>query len=83
MLHKVSTRTITEQLELIDDLQRLGLGYHFKQQIKSMLDKIYCAGLEPSEIDLHTAALAFRLFRQNGHPITEGTQMKLKLTGAS
>lgn len=80
MLHRVSGHNVTEQLELIDDIQRLGLGYHFQNQIKSILDGIYFkmfkSGESRWETDLHTAALAFRLLRKLGHFVPEGTGKK-------
>lgn len=63
-----------DQLELIDDLQRLGLGYHFEQEIKSTLTKIYeDQSNETSEMnDLHAVALSFRLLRQHGYTVSQG-----------
>ena len=73
MLNDVAKPNLA-QLELIDDLQRLGLGYHFEQEIKSVLMKIYedqsSETLERS--DLHAAALRFRLLRQHGYRISQG-----------
>ena len=70
---KDGTRPL-EQLEVIDDLQRLGLGYHFEQEIKSALRKVYedrsFEALERK--DLHAAALRFRLLRQHGYEISQG-----------
>lgn len=62
-----------DQLELIDDLQRLGLGYHFEQEIKSTLTKIYeDQSYETLERkDLHAVALKFRLLRQHGYNISQ------------
>uniref|UniRef100_A0A7N0V7E1 Uncharacterized protein n=1 Tax=Kalanchoe fedtschenkoi TaxID=63787 RepID=A0A7N0V7E1_KALFE len=66
---------LTEQLEVVDDLQRLGLEYHFENEIKTLLHEIYgkfCITREHrNQTDLHTAALAFRLLRQHGHPVTQ------------
>ncbi|XP_060669262.1 terpene synthase 10-like [Ziziphus jujuba] len=57
------------QLELIDMLQRLGLSYHFEEEIKSILK-----GLRGNNIshtwksrDLYATALEFRLLRQHGY----------------
>lgn len=62
-----------DQLELIDDLQRLGLGYHFEQEIKSTLTKIYeDQSNETLEMnDLHAVALSFRLLRQHGYTVSQ------------
>ncbi|KAI3923142.1 hypothetical protein MKW98_018804 [Papaver atlanticum] len=60
-------------LKLINTLQRLGLDYHFHNEIKSALDKISIKGKDGhvSENDLTTKALKFRLFRQHGYEISQ------------
>ncbi|KAH6812179.1 hypothetical protein C2S51_025941 [Perilla frutescens var. frutescens] len=66
-----------DTMDLIDTLERLGVSYHFQNEIEEKLqhyfvhyynndgdDQIHQA------YDLHTVALHFRLFRQHGHPIS-------------
>lgn len=69
------------QLELIDDLQKLGISYHFQDQIYQIIErvyKLYCNNIninatEESERDnLYSTALAFRLFRQHGFKVSQG-----------
>ena len=65
-----------DQLELIDSLQRLGLGYHFEEEIKRALEKIYNS--DPTKNDkweknLHATALKFRLLRQHGYHMSSGS----------
>ncbi|KAL8149550.1 hypothetical protein AgCh_006524 [Apium graveolens] len=62
---------LLDQLELIDQLQRLGLDYHFHDEINRTLKNIH-SGLENEswEKDLHATALEFRLLRQHGHYIS-------------
>ena len=56
-----------EQLELIDHLQRLGLAYHFEEEINCALKTIHCQTNEGNkENGLHETALKFRLLRQHG-----------------
>ncbi|KAJ0018634.1 hypothetical protein Pint_11399 [Pistacia integerrima] len=55
------------QLELVDDLQRLGISYHFENEIKSILNSIY--NKNPKQESLYTVALKFRLLRQHGYDI--------------
>ena len=74
MLNDVAKPNLA-QLELIDDLQRLGLGYHFEHEIKSILKKIYEDDRSSETLernDLHAAALKFRLLRQHGYDISQG-----------
>ncbi|MED6195317.1 hypothetical protein PIB30_036788 [Stylosanthes scabra] len=64
-----------DQLELIDVLQRLGLAYHFNNEIKNMLDNIYNMMMLDNSImhkdkNLYATALQFRLFRQHGYGIS-------------
>lgn len=54
-----------DQLELIDSLQRLGLASHFQEEINGTLKKIQVYD-DNREMDLHAAALKFRLLRQHG-----------------
>ncbi|KAL9671924.1 hypothetical protein QQ045_009497 [Rhodiola kirilowii] len=63
------------QLELINDLQRLGVAYHFEKEIRSILGRIYhknvVFGDNMTDADLYTAALAFRLFRQHRYAVPQ------------
>ncbi|KAK1566499.1 hypothetical protein Q3G72_000789 [Acer saccharum] len=63
-------------LELIDDIQRLGLGHRFEKDIKRALDRIvsWDNGHEfdvNAEEKLHVTALKFRLLRQHGYQISQ------------
>nr|Q2XSC4.1 RecName: Full=Exo-alpha-bergamotene synthase; Short=LaBERS; AltName: Full=Trans-alpha-bergamotene synthase [Lavandula angustifolia]ABB73046.1 trans-alpha-bergamotene synthase [Lavandula angustifolia] len=60
-----------EQLELINDLQRLGISYHFKDGIAKMLNNIYKSDSKYMEKDLHLTALKFRLLRQHGYRVPQ------------
>ncbi|KAJ4979873.1 hypothetical protein NE237_010653 [Protea cynaroides] len=67
-------------LELIDDIQRLGLGYHFEKEIKKALDTIVCTkDMETmTNENLHAIALRFRILRQNGYEVNQGMFNHLK-----
>ncbi|XP_060216026.1 (R)-linalool synthase TPS5, chloroplastic-like isoform X1 [Lycium barbarum] len=58
-----------EKLELIDNLQRLGVSYHFKDEIKQLLGTIHLS-VAPGD-PLYSAALKFRLLRQHGFHISQ------------
>ncbi|KDP35320.1 hypothetical protein JCGZ_09479 [Jatropha curcas] len=61
------------QLELIDTLQRLGIAYHFEDEIKRQLMGIYNrkrTGVAGTE-GLHAIALVFRLLRPHGYTISQ------------
>nr|QWD59175.1 terpene synthase 6 [Aconitum carmichaelii] len=57
-------------LELIDDIQRLGLGYIFEVEIQKAMGFIKQSNIE-IEGSLHAAALYFRLSRQHGFDISQ------------
>ncbi|GMP98020.1 hypothetical protein CsSME_00046061 [Camellia sinensis var. sinensis] len=61
-------------LEMIDDLQTLGVFYHFEDEIKRVLDNIRNDDKWNNK-DLHSTALQFRLLRQHGYNIPQGTSM--------
>ncbi|KAG8368606.1 hypothetical protein BUALT_Bualt15G0062900 [Buddleja alternifolia] len=66
-----------EKLELIDNLQRLGISYHFEEQIKQILNSIYVKKYcgknyyEQEKRDLYSTALEFRLLRQHGFSVSQ------------
>lgn len=64
-------QTSTEQLQLIDDIQRLGIGYHLEDMIDAILQLQFSAF--STEEDLFTTALRFRLLRQAGFHVSTGT----------
>lgn len=63
-------------LQIVDDLQRLGISYHFKNEISDLLKTIYSRYYEASEnwnkMNLNLKALGFRLLRQHGYHIPQG-----------
>ncbi|KAF8089993.1 hypothetical protein N665_0492s0005 [Sinapis alba] len=75
MLDDEST-THSEQLKLIDDLQKLGVSYHFEREIDNLLTISYQKDRRnfteyKMEKDLHDTALEFRLLRQHGFNVSE------------
>lgn len=60
-----------DQLEIIDNLQRLGLSYNFEDEIYSILNYV-CDKISISNGDLYAKALSFRLLRQHGFNISQG-----------
>ena len=73
MLHKVVDPL--EQLELIDNLQRLGLSHHFEGEMKRILEGLYNndqSGDMWRKENLYATSLKFRLLRQHGYNISQG-----------
>ncbi|XP_059313798.1 (R)-linalool synthase TPS5, chloroplastic-like isoform X2 [Lycium ferocissimum] len=59
-----------EKLELIDNLQRLGVSYHFKYEIMQILRTIHQSSAATGD-SLHSTALKFRLLREHGFDISQ------------
>ncbi|CAN1252673.1 (-)-germacrene D synthase [Linum perenne] len=68
----LTTRTeqLSEKLNLIEVVERLGIGYHFEPEIEEQLQLIYNGGDVNETADLSTVALQFRLLRQHGYNVT-------------
>ncbi|KAI3805218.1 hypothetical protein L1987_27395 [Smallanthus sonchifolius] len=66
---------LSKTLELIDDLQRLGIAYHFEDEIRDVLEMIYHHHYESDAkwdgMDLNLKALGFRLLRQHGYQVPQ------------
>ncbi|KAL0928458.1 hypothetical protein M5K25_000340 [Dendrobium thyrsiflorum] len=65
-----------QSLELIDSLQRLGVGYHFEEEIDKRLREYHDHNGKIEGNDLQAVALKFRLLRQHGYNVTSGTKYK-------
>ncbi|XP_015881067.3 myrcene synthase, chloroplastic [Ziziphus jujuba] len=61
------------QLEQIDVLQRLGLAYHFEDEVENILKRVYHTnfGNGTWKNNLYATALAFRLLRQHGYSVPQ------------
>ncbi|XP_020553831.1 beta-caryophyllene synthase-like isoform X2 [Sesamum indicum] len=75
MMRKVLNQTpddSSHKLELIDAIQRLGVSYHFEEEIGKSLKCIYDIYSECSNKDnnVRSVALRFRLLRQQGYAIS-------------
>ncbi|CAI9114289.1 OLC1v1014974C1 [Oldenlandia corymbosa var. corymbosa] len=65
---------VVDCLELVDNLERLGVGYHFEPQIHRLLNNIFNRrkhGDDDEVKDLYAAALEFRVLRQNGFHVPQ------------
>lgn len=72
-----STSSCHEKLNLVDVIERLGLSYHFSDEIEDQLQIIFSNKLENNGngTDLSTVALQFRLLRQHGFTVSSGKFM--------
>nr|WHU05661.1 terpene synthase TPS14 [Freesia refracta] len=64
----------SQDLILIDTLQRLGISYHFEEEINQLLYQSYVTKYDDDGL-FHTA-LRFRLLRQSGYNVTQDVFQK-------
>uniref|UniRef100_A0A7J6HK32 Beta-caryophyllene synthase TPS9FN n=1 Tax=Cannabis sativa TaxID=3483 RepID=TS9FN_CANSA len=59
-------------LKIVDDVQRLGLSYHFENEIEKALQHIYDNTIHQNhkDEDLHDTSTRFRLLRQHGFMVS-------------
>ncbi|XP_058092437.1 (-)-germacrene D synthase-like isoform X2 [Magnolia sinica] len=67
-----------QELQLIDDLQRLEVAYHFEKEIDEALHRICGVYATVDYDDLHAVALRFRLLRQEGYNVSSDVFTKFK-----
>ena len=75
MMLKAPVEKLSHKLELIDNIQRLGVFRHFKNEIEEILQQIHkdsyvkCDDQENGD-ELYTVALRFRFLRQQGYNVS-------------
>ncbi|KAH9651244.1 alpha-terpineol synthase [Citrus sinensis] len=86
MSNNTAWKTIEEIVTLVDQLQRLGVAYHFENEIKEDLQSIYNSHVNSNcdvnydhNNDLYTVALRFRLLRQHGYKVSAANQVEHSL----
>nr|TKW17903.1 hypothetical protein SEVIR_5G399466v2 [Setaria viridis] len=59
--------SVSAMVNLVDELERLGVDNHFREEISAALSRIHSEGLDVGmSNDLHIVALRFCLLRQHG-----------------
>ncbi|KAI9083065.1 hypothetical protein K1719_034969 [Acacia pycnantha] len=77
---------LSQKLNFIDWIQRLGVAYHFQHEIEEALREIHniytsnnnLIMLDEDHNNLHSLALVFRLLRQHGYPISSDVFERFK-----
>ncbi|KAJ6821624.1 (-)-germacrene D synthase-like [Iris pallida] len=72
-----STNHLAEKLTLVDDLYRLGIYYHFEDEIREAIRGIN-DHFDNDINDIRLVALRFRLLRQEGYVVSPGVFSKFK-----
>lgn len=76
-----TTKHQRDQLELIDNLQRLDISNHFEDGVQKLLQSIYltvqCHDKQMDQ-DLYVTALKFRLLRQHGYRVPQGHNLLIR-----
>ena len=71
------------QLELVDELQRLGLLYHFEIEINQILKNMNEKFRNGKDLEwnnnLYATALHFRILRQHGYYIPQGNPILFQI----
>ncbi|XP_057994637.1 probable terpene synthase 6 [Hevea brasiliensis] len=79
------TQELTKKIELINLLFRLGVSYHFKNEIEEQLNHIFIALPklldDDNDCDLHTVAILFQILRQYGYKVSCDVFNKFKDDG--
>ncbi|KAL5998592.1 threalose-6-phosphate phosphatase [Asimina triloba] len=67
-----------QELDLINEIQRLGVAYHFETEIRNALNRIYNAENNDNDgEDIYAVALRFRLLRQEGYNVSSGKSARV------
>ncbi|XP_063938172.1 valerianol synthase TPS8-like [Daucus carota subsp. sativus] len=82
MLVFAASGKMTEELILINTIERLGVAYNFQEYIEERLVDLCKNCFETDQHhDLFTTSTCFRIFRQHGYNITSDIFSKFKIEG--
>nr|CAB3482079.1 unnamed protein product [Digitaria exilis] len=68
ILEIIASSNLTQKLELVDTLQRIGVDYHYKKEINDLLCSIY-NDKDGGSNDLYITSLRFYLLRKHGYTV--------------
>ena len=78
-----TTKDEPEKLRLIDLIQRLGVCYHFENEINNILQQLHHITItseKNGDDNPYNMTLCFRLLRQQGYNVSSGKSVKSTLT---
>lgn len=68
------------KLELIDSINKMALSHLFDKEIMVFLQNMEKLKDSDNEMDLYSTALYFRIFRQYGYNVTQGTYVRTQIS---
>jgi (-)-germacrene D synthase len=74
ILDAASSDSLIRKLELVDTLQRIGVDYHYEQEIDELLRQVYNDVDKDGgyDDDLYVTSLRFCLLRKHGYNVSSG-----------
>ncbi|CAL1387291.1 unnamed protein product [Linum trigynum] len=81
MMLSATDGKLSQKLNLIDTIERLGIGYHFEAEIDDQLRQVFdlYPNLSNSSAELSAAALHFKLLRRRGYNVSSDTFDKFRV----
>ncbi|KAK3123119.1 hypothetical protein QOZ80_8AG0624290 [Eleusine coracana subsp. coracana] len=77
VLDAAASDDLAQKLDLVDVLQRLGVAYHYKEEIDDVLRAVYDDKLGGSD-DLYVTSLRFYLLRKHGYAVPSDVFVKFR-----
>ena len=71
ILETVASSNLVRKLELVDTLQRIGVDYHYKEEIDDLLRSVY-DDKDGGSDNLYITSLRFYLLRKHGYGVSSG-----------
>jgi hypothetical protein len=71
ILGTVATSNLVQKMELVDTLQRIGVDYHYKEEIDDLLCSVY-DDKDGGSDNLYITSLRFYLLRKHGYRVSSG-----------
>jgi len=78
ILDAAASSSLIQKLELVDTLQRIGVDYHYKQEIDELLCHVYNDKDDGGSDDLYITSLRFYLLRKHGYPVSSDVFLKFQ-----
>ncbi|KAK3122687.1 hypothetical protein QOZ80_8AG0616830 [Eleusine coracana subsp. coracana] len=78
ILEATASSDLIRKLELIDTLQRIGVDYHYKEEIHELLCRVYDDSDDGGYDDLYLTSLRFYLLRKHGYSVSSDVFLKFR-----